>query len=164
MAVFFLYDPGSNQGDPNTWLFTTQAGGFYRTTDAGATWSQVYKLQMTHGGDQLYRTKTGTLYAGAYQYPVRSSDNGATWQPLTLGLVYSWYMGICGDGTTLYTACSNENQPFFTSPENDGLNWTAYQGGTQKFSAEPFEMCFDSVNHILYSASWSEGLLALKVN
>jgi hypothetical protein len=163
MAVFFLYDPLTGQGDKNTWLFTTQAGGFYRTTDAGATWSQVYRLQMTHGGDQLYRTTAGVLYAGAYQYPVRSVDNGVSWQPLTRGLVYSWYMGICGDGKTLYTACSNTNEPFFTSPENDGLTWTAYRGGAQKFSAEPFEMRYDSTNHILYAASWSEGLLALKV-
>jgi hypothetical protein len=164
MAVFFLYDPVTKQGDKNTWLFTTQAGGFYRTTDAGATWSQVYKLQMTHGGNQLYRTRTGTLYAGAYQYPVRSTDNGASWQSLTRGLVYSWYMGICGDGKTLYTACSNANEPFFTSPENDGLTWTAYQEGAQKFAAEPFEMAYDPAHHILYSASWSEGLLALKIH
>jgi hypothetical protein len=163
MAVFFLYDPVTRQGDRNTWLFTTQAGGFYRTTDGGGTWSQVYKLQMTHGGNQLYRTKNGTLYAGAYQYPVRSDDNGASWRALTKGLVYSWYMGICGDGKTLYTGCSNANEPFFTSPENDGLTWTSYQGGSQKFSAEPFEMWYDRTNHIMYSASWSEGLLALKV-
>ena len=76
MAIFFLSDPSGGRGDGDTWLFTTQSGGFFRTTDAGRTWSQVYKLQMTHGGNQLYRTKTGTLYAGAYQYPVRSTDNG----------------------------------------------------------------------------------------
>ena len=164
MAVFFLFDPVTGQGNKDTWLFTTQAGGFYRTTDRGVTWSQVYKLQMTHGGDQLYRTKTGILYAGAYQYPVRSADNGASWQPLTKGLVYSWYIGICGDGKHLYTACTNSKEPFFTSPENDGLTWTAYRGGAQRFSAAPFEMHFDAANRIMYSASWSDGLLALKVN
>ena len=164
MAIFFLSNPATHQGDKNTWLFTTQAGGFYRTTDAGATWTQVSKLSMTHGGEQLYRTRDGVLYAGAYQYPVRSTDNGATWQPLTKGLVYSWYMGICGDGTNLYTGCVSANQPFFTSPEKDGLTWTAYGGGAQKFSAEPFEMAYDGINHILYSASWSEGLLALKIS
>src|SRR5206468_2112176 len=54
MAIFFLYDPATGQGDKDTWLFTTQSGGFFRTTDAGSTWSQAYKLQMTHGGNQLY--------------------------------------------------------------------------------------------------------------
>jgi hypothetical protein len=164
MAIFFLYDPATHQGDPNTWLFTAQAGGFFRTTDAGVTWKQVYPLQMTHGGDQLYRTKQGILYAGAYQYPVRSADNGASWQALKTGLVYSWYMGICGDGKNLYTACSNPNEPFFTSPETDGITWTAYQGGAQKFSAEPFEMVYDARNHIVYAASWTAGLLALNTS
>jgi len=28
-------------GNKNTWLFTAQAGGFFRTTDAGASWTQV---------------------------------------------------------------------------------------------------------------------------
>lgn len=163
MAIFFLYDPKTKVGDKNTWLFTTQAGGFYRTTDAGTTWTQVYKYQMTHGGNQLYRSKTGVLYSGGYQYPVRSTDNGASWQQIKMGLPYSWYMGICGDGTNLYTGCVNNNEPFFTSPETDGLNWTPYAGGTQKFSAEPFEMFYDPKNQIVYSASWSEGLLALKV-
>ncbi len=119
---------------------------------------------MTHGGNQLYRTRNGTLYAGAYQYPVRSTDNGASWQPLKKGLVYSWYMGICGDGKYLYTACSNAREPFFVSPENDGLTWTPFRSGKQKFSAEPFEMRYDPVNHIMYAASWGEGLLALKVD
>jgi len=163
MAIFFLSNPATRQRDSNTWLFTAQAGGFFRTTDAGASWSQVYPLQMTHGGNQLYRTRDGVLYSGGYQYPVRSTDNGASWQALKTGLVYSWYMGICGDGKTLYTACSNPQEPFFTSPEKDGLTWTAYEGGTQKFSAAPFEMAYDPANHILYSASWGEGLLALKV-
>ena len=162
MAVFFLFNPSTHQGDKNTWLFTTQAGGFYKTADAGATWKQVYDKQMTHGGNQLYRTREGVLYSGGYQFPVRSTDNGETWRQIKAGLVYSWYMGICGDGTTLFTACSNSNEPFFTSSERDGETWTAFEGGAQKFSAEPFEMHYDAKSRTMYAASWSEGLLALK--
>lgn len=72
-------------------------------------------------------------------------------------------MGVCGDGKNLYTGCSNTDEPFFTSPEGDGLTWTAYQGGAQKFSAEPFEIWYDSKHHIMYSAGWGAGLLALKI-
>jgi photosystem II stability/assembly factor-like uncharacterized protein len=165
MDVFFLYNPATHQGDSNTWLFTAQQGGFFRTTDAGATWSLVNNKQMTHGGDQLYRTSAGVLYAGGYQYPYRSTDNGASWQAITNGLPYSWYMGICGDGTNLYTSGSSGGSlPFYTSPESDGLNWTAYQGGAQTFSSEPFEMFYDPTNKIMYSASWGAGLLALNLN
>lgn len=163
MAVFFLFNPITKQGDKNTWLFTAQQGGFFRTTDAGATWTQAYKFQMTHGGQQLYRTRTGTLYAGGYQYPVRSTDNGASWEQIKMGLTYSWYIGICGDGNNLYTACSNAKEPFFTSPESDGTTWIPYAGGAQTFSAAPFEMAYDRRNHIVYSASWDNGLFALKV-
>jgi len=163
MAIFFLYNPTTHQGDRNTWLFTAQQGGFFKTADGGASWTQVYNKQMTHGGNQLYRTRDGVLYSGGYQYPVRSADNGNSWAQITKGLVYSWYMGICGDGENLYTACSNKNEPFFTSPESDGLTWSAFQGGAQKFSAEPFEMYYDAKNRIMYSASWSEGLLALNL-
>jgi hypothetical protein len=122
----------------------------------------VFDKQMTHGGNQLYCSKTGVLYSGGYQYPARSTDTGASWQQVTSGLDYSWYIGICGDGNFLYTATSGTKRPFFTSPENDGLTWTAYQGGTQTFSTDPFEMYFDSTNRIMYSANW-EGLYALKV-
>jgi hypothetical protein len=120
---------------------------------------------MTHGGCQLYRTAAGTLFAGAYQYPVRSDDNGASWKQVKAGLTYSWYIGVCGDGTNIYTGCTNANEPMFVTPETDGNNWRAFtfNGETQKFSAEPFEMAYDAKNHIMYAASWYEGLLALKI-
>ena len=61
--------------------------------------------------------------------------------------------------------CSNENEPIFWSAESDGLNWKSYafNGATQRFSAQAFEMSYDAQNHIMYSASWHEGLLALKI-
>lgn len=162
MAVFFLDFPRHNMGDAKTWLFTAQQGGFFRTSDGGAHWSLVYDKQMTHGGNQIYCSKTGVLYSGGYQYPVRSTDNGLTWKQVTAGLDYSWYMGVAGDGNNIYLAGTGGNRPFFVSPETDGTTWTAYQGGKQTVSSDPFEMFYDSANGIMYSANW-EGLYALKV-
>lgn len=161
MAVFFLFDPAKKTGDKDTWLFTAQEGGFFRTTDGGKSWSNVYKNSMTHGGNQLYRAIDGTLYSGGYQYPVRSTDNGASWEQVKTGLPYSWYMGIIGDGKTIYTGSTNKSQPFFMTSETDGRQWVAFN--KQTFSAVPFAMALDSVNRILYSASWEEGLLAVKL-
>jgi len=161
MAVFFLFDPVKGIGNKDTWLFTAQEGGFFKTTDGGKSWSHVFQFPMTHGGNQLYRAQKGTLYSGGYQYPARSTDNGSTWEQIKNGLVYSWYMGICGDGQNIYTACTNKDQPFFVSPENDGVTWKPLN--EQKFSAVPFEMAFDPIHKILYSASWEEGLLAIKL-
>lgn len=162
MAVFFLDFPEHSQGNAKTWLFTAQQGGFFRTTDGGSTWAKVYENPMTHGGNQIYCAKNGALYSGGYQYPARSTDNGATWTQVKTGLDYSWYMGVSGDGEYLYIGNTGENRPFFVSPESDGLTWSAYQGGKQTFHSSPFEMFFDSTNGILYSANW-EGLFALKV-
>ena len=87
----------------------------------------------------------------------------ACWQDgqVKTGLTYSWYMGIIGDGKNIYTASSNKDQPFFVSPESDGQNWKAFNH--QTFSAAPFTMALDPVNRILYSASWGEGLLAVRL-
>jgi hypothetical protein len=162
MAIFFLDFPQHQLGNGKTWLFTAQAGGFFRTNDGGANWTQVYDNPMTHGGNQIYCSKTGALYSGGYQYPSRSTDNGMSWTQVKTGLDYSWYMGVSGDGTNLYIGNVGPNRPFFVSPETDGTTWTPYQGGAQKFVAEPFEMFFDSTNGIMYSANW-EGLFALKI-
>ena len=161
MAIFFLFDPAKKVGDRNTWLFTAQEGGFFKTTDGGKSWANVYKHSMTHGGNQLYRAADGALYSGGYQYPARSTDNGSSWEQIKTGLPYSWYMGIIGDGERIYTASTSKNQPFFVSSEKDGLKWEPLND--QKFSAVPFAMGFNPVNKILYSASWEEGLLALKL-
>jgi photosystem II stability/assembly factor-like uncharacterized protein len=164
MAVFFLYFPEHNAGNANTWLFTAQQGGFFKTTDAGATWKQVYNSPMTHGGNQIYCSKTGDLYSGGMCYLARSTDNGSSWQQQNNGLDYSWYIGVCGDGNLLYTSCSNGGKaPFYVSPESDGTKWTKFQGGAQTFTSQPFEMYYDKVNGIMYSANW-EGLFALKVS
>lgn len=164
MAVFFLDFPDHSMGNADTWLFTAQQGGFFKTTDAGSTWKLVYNSPMTHGGNQIYCSKTGVLYSGGMCYLARSTDNGSSWQQQNNGLDYSWYIGVCGDGNLLYTSCSNGGkEPFYTSPENDGTKWTKFQDGAQTFTSQPFEMYYDKVNGIIYSANW-EGLFALKVS
>lgn len=161
MAVFFLFDPAKKIGDAKTWLFTAQEGGFFRTTNSGKSWSLVSKFPMTHGGNQIYRAKDGTLYSGGYQYPTRSTDNGASWEQVKTGLPYSWYMGIVGDGEHIYTQSTSKDHPFFVSPETDGLTWKPLN--EQKFSATAFEMVYNPIDKILYAASWEEGLLAMRL-
>ena len=141
MAVFLRFGSAKKIGDNDTWVFAAQDCGFFNTTDGGGPWGHVDEHPMTHGGNQLYRAGDGTLYSGGYQYPARSKDNGSSWEQIKDGLVYSWYMGICGDGQNIYTACSNPNQPFFVTAESDGATWKPL--GEQKFSAVPFEMAYD---------------------
>ncbi len=93
MAVFFLFDPAKKIGNRDTWLFTAQQGGFFKTTDGGKTWANVYKHSMTHGGNQLYRSKNGTLYSGGYQYPAQHGqwhDVGAGEEGAAIQLVHGY--------------------------------------------------------------------------
>ena len=67
MGIQFLYDPCLGIGDSNTWLVSTDGpGAFWRTTDAGATWTHLDgSLNGLHGQASLYYAKTGVVYSGA---------------------------------------------------------------------------------------------------
>lgn len=169
--IWTVHDPVDGWGyghgiwflnNSTTWLLGTQGDGYWRTTDSGAHWTQVTKTNMAHGGGQIYYTKAGILYSASADEVMRSADNGATWTKVgTLKFTTSIY----GDGKYLYAhqAYAGGAATFFTSPETDGMTWTPYNGGAQKFTDGPFEMAFDVANGILYSANWGNGILALKV-
>jgi hypothetical protein len=141
-----------------TWLLGTQGVGYWRTTDGGNTWQQVSTHNMSHGGGQLYKSPTGALYNTSWDGVLRSTDNGASWTVVGGGNSN----GVIGDGDFLYAG------PWFTNggsymkaPETAPTNWTPFN---ENHSSGPYEMVFDGVNGIVYSASWEEGVLALKVN
>jgi hypothetical protein len=158
-SVWFL-------GDSSTWLLGTQGNGYWRTSDGGTTWNQVSTTNMQHGGVSIYQSKTGALYVGALSQILRSTDNGLTFT-LVGPKTQDGYYAIIGDGTTLFTQAGNTggnttvDQPYLTSPESDGMTWTAYN--SQKFADGPYRMAYDSTNHIIYSANWNAGVWALKV-
>ncbi len=157
--VFFLYDPALGIGDKNTWLFGTQGAGFWRTADAGTTWTRVSTNNMQHGGGTLYYTATGTLYLSGTPNILRSTDNGVTWTALAPS---SGYSSVIGDGQHLYTGAYIGPMSYLTTLESNASAWTNL--GTQQFINGPFQMAYDSTGHILYAASWNAGLLALKLS
>jgi hypothetical protein len=169
MGVSILSSPALGIGDGKTWLVGTDGNGFWRTNDAGQSWQQVSsQAGIPHGGNDIYYTATGILYAGAAQYPIRSHDNGASWEQVSTGLSYWYYYTVQGDGKRLYTQLSftgdNGGQglkPYMTSLESDGSTWTQYND--QTFSDGPFIMRFDAINRVMYSANWDAGLWALEV-
>jgi hypothetical protein len=157
-AVHFLFNPELGLGDSNTWMVSTQGGIRCRTDNAGATWTQVSTNGgIAHGGGTVYYTKQGVLYASGWEHTQCSTDNGLHWTFVdnTFGTTAVW-----GDGTHLYTAKNLGPTRYQTSLETDGDNWVPLGPDVQ---AGPFEMSFDAANRILYSASWGEGLIAIKV-
>jgi hypothetical protein len=164
-SVHFLHDPAQGIGDSNTWLVGTQGTGFWRTTNGGDDWTKVSEAQITHGGNFICYSSTGALYSGGYQYLSRSTDNGASWSLVQGGLPYSWYMGVLCDGDHIWTQPSGGGS-FFTSADNDGLTWTAFDGGEAAFGSGMFWGDIDETNRILYAAPGSTNvheLWALKL-
>jgi hypothetical protein len=160
-GVLFLNDVATGKSSGKTWLVTDD--GFWRTSDAGATWAKVSDAGSPHGTNEFYITDAGVVYAGAFGYMMRSTDNGLTWTALKQ-LPYSVYYAVAGDGKNLFTMPDGYPPPsgFWTSPESDGVNWKAYSD-TTKPERGPIAMHFDPINRILYSSNWDAGLWALKL-
>ncbi len=144
----------------DTWLFGSQADGFWRTADAGAHWTQVVTgNNMQHGGGGIYRSKSGAVYAGGTPHLMRSKDDGVTWTMLG---PYAGFNSVIGDGNRLYTA-PVFGPAFITASEADDMTWAPFAGGPALDSG-PFEMTFDAANGIVYAGVWNAGVWALKVN
>ncbi len=158
-AINFLFDPEQGIGDAQTWLLGTQGDGMWRTTDAGGSWTKVSDTAIQHGGGTIYYGHTGLLFASGTPTLLRSEDNGATW--MSVGPPGGGFTAVHGDGARLYTAMIYGPAPFSVSPEDDGITWTELGG--HAFEQGPFEMAFDSTNRIFYTASWNDGLWALKL-
>jgi hypothetical protein len=155
--AFFLYEPNQKIGNTQTWLYGTQGKGYWRTSDAGKSWTQVSTIDMQHGGGSVYYTKQGVLYVAAALGILRSTDNG-----LTFNLIqpeYSGYLSAIGDGTTLYAAKIFGPSRIWTASESDPTKWT---GTTETFAAGPLEWTVDTENNIVYAAGRQSGLLALR--
>ena len=148
-SIKFLYQPELGIGDSNTWLLGTQGPGYWRTSDAGKTWTKVVQTGIAHGGGTSYYTKDGVLYASGEKNQ-RSTDNGVTWTELEVGGATC----IFGDGKQLYSAPVWGTNPFFVSPESDGLTWAPQAGG---------QIVKDELNGILYASMWEQGVWAMKV-
>jgi photosystem II stability/assembly factor-like uncharacterized protein len=158
-AINFLYVPELGIGDPDTWLLGTQGDGMWRTSDAGESWTKVTDTAIQHGGGTIYYSESGILYASGTPTLLRSTDNGESW--MEVGPSANGFTAVHGDGELLYTAVIYGPAPFSVSPEDDGVTWTMQN--EQQFEQGPFEMAFDPVNRILYSASWNDGVWALRV-
>jgi len=151
-SIHFLHEPKLGIGDAKTWLLGTQGKGFWRTTDAGVSWTKVSDGQITHGGNFVCYSSKGVLYSGGYTYISRSTDNGATWSLVKDGLPYNWYMGVLCDGVNLWTH-PVDGGTFYISPDDNGTTWKPYDGGTQKgFASGTFWGAFDAKRRILYAA------------
>jgi len=79
-----------NPFQPGELLLGSHERGLWRSTDHGATWSQMQNFPVTNSPDRVGLAfvkfdprRNGTVYVGAYAGGVyRSTDDGANWQPM----------------------------------------------------------------------------------
>jgi len=172
VGVQFLNDPAAGIGNGKTWLVVST--GFYLTKDAGANWAKISDFQGVHGAVETTRitpdhfkndpelAKFGVLYAAGPETPVRSKDDGATWERKN-DLPSSVYYTVGNDGTNLY-AVPDKDSPVYTSPVTDGEHWVAMNGGAQKFARGSIMIRFDRANRIVYMVNWEAGIWGLKTD
>jgi hypothetical protein len=158
LGIAILHEPDLGIGKGNTWLVQAETNHWWRTTDAGDHWTVVANAGVRHGGSSIYYAANGTLYAGGYPAPGRSTDNGVTWKMMT-SLPIAQYAAVVGDGSRLYTSpWVGDASQVYTS-DDGGDSWAKGQNVARDALFERY----DSTHHIVYSASWWAGLLALKV-
>jgi hypothetical protein len=163
-GVRMLYDPTSGQGDNRTWLL--HGPGHWRTSDAGATWTQVSDIGAVHGGDGQFYGPNGVLYSGAWDGMALSKDNGVTWERITQGIARGSFQTGVSDGTRLFTMQTNNwgnDVVLLASAATDGQSWQPYAEGAQKFALGANGLYLDAANHILYSTNMAAGLWAIKL-
>jgi hypothetical protein len=146
-----------------TWLLGTQDNGYWLTENAGESWQHVVTdVHMAHGGGQVHITADHVIYVSSAQGTLRSDDGGRSFELAGDGTTFTTAIG--GDGTHLYTKhayADFEPESWRVSREDDGRTWQ--DDNEQRFSNGPDEIAYDSVNGILYSSTWGNGLLALRV-
>ena len=145
------------------WIIGTQGDGFWRTTNRGSTWTRVIDTNMSHGG--FRPTIVGNvLYVGGHGALFRSTNQGASFVEVGPSGCCG-YMSIANDGEKLWIIDSYPNgQPgvlnspvsYYTSPVNDGVNWTQRNDRTFPNGANGYH--YDSANKILYTANWQQGV------
>ncbi len=147
------------------WIIGTQGDGFWRTTNRGSTWTRAVGIDtnMSHGG--FRPTIVGNvLYVGGHGALFRSTNQGASFVQVGPSGCCG-YMSIANDGEKLWIIDSYPNgQPgvlnspvsYYTSPVNDGVNWTKRNDRTFPNGANGYH--YDSANKILYTANWQQGV------
>jgi len=153
--------------DSKTWLWDSQADGAWRSTDAGATWTQIITQSANHlQSTQMYRALDGTYLLGGmgdlWRSPVGTSNGTWVKDDKLMGPLPG---GIVSDGTTIYASncyygsfCGAGTKDFyFTAPENDNANWKPMASPGIGVMNAGGVLGYDRSHHILYSSNLGGG-------
>ncbi len=111
-----------------TTLFAGTNRGVYRSSDDGASWTQVNN---GFAGDTMIvalAISGTTLFAGDWVNGVfRSTDNGANWTQVNSGMSDTYISDLLVVGSTLFAGTGDGGKMFRS--QNDGTNWEQITNG-----------------------------------
>jgi photosystem II stability/assembly factor-like uncharacterized protein len=157
--------------DADTAVVATADGYIYRTTDGGATWTDVYSYMIsetTPGWFDGCRVVGGSMAVafgdmepnGNMQF-VRTEDKGETWNVVEgidfLGAAYGYYTwGLASSAVDGSIWCAATNMDYDSSfvfrSYNTGLTWDSYKIPTDVIPNYPRSIAFSDDNHGLIAA------------
>jgi photosystem II stability/assembly factor-like uncharacterized protein len=110
-----------------------QSGGMFRTTDNGASWTNIsipsnywYHTTLVSDGTEIYAGSLASTFFGSFGGVFRSTDDGTTWQDRSPGLSHLNISSLVQVGNNLFAGTSGGN--VFTSTD-DGINWRSASVG-----------------------------------
>jgi hypothetical protein len=117
----FAAIPGAS-GAPTMIFAGTQAGGIYRTTDGGSTWTPSGSGFPPF--DAIYRVFTtgGNLFVGAGDGLYVSFNTGGSWTKAA-GLPSGYVTGIDGTGSTVFAGVNSSSGTAVYKSTNAGSSW-----------------------------------------
>jgi hypothetical protein len=159
----FFIDTGNPTTTRATWLMIAQASGggvgTWRTTNSGATWTQVDHNEHLHGGSQIFQ-KAGIVYmAGAYSTSgwgvLRSTDFGQTWSHVSGGGVQTT---VYGSDTYVYAQpAPGGNQASAERASMPGTTWSTW-ALTIGDGPKRLAVTHDGAHFIFVGGNWGAGL------
>jgi len=122
-----LFSPSINPANSNEYYIACDMSELFHTTDFGLTYSQVHFSQFSggHNSKVVFTSTANLLYAISYindiGTPVKSTDNGITWLPLT---------GNPDPGSDVYTIHADYATPTRVIISSYGNIYFSGNGGT----------------------------------
>ena len=135
--------------------FIDGAGGVFRSTDNGATWTDINQGVITQDVRALAINSNDDIFAGEYfgGGVYRSTDNGSSWIPVDNGLSCTsiWSLAINSDDQ-IFAGSAGCGDGVFRSTDN-GSSWVLVNNGLT--STDISSLAFNSSNDI-YAATISQ--------
>lgn len=154
--------------DDGTWMLVSSyvplGEGTWISRDAGATFTKLDDRESS-GWWQLHRSPDGTLYRPAYDGLLRSTDGGATWTDVFVGLGFGGSQAVTSDGSNLLVSSAvpdgDTGVRLYTAPEVPGDRAWTTTGPESTHSVQRFLR--DPLRPVLYAFNGYTGIQRVRL-